>query len=140
MSIAEKIQAVVNDVLPEWTFVLDDWRGVDKLLTRKTLPAVFCIMPNAGRIEYRNDKLRHTQDVALAIAWKVVKDADGDDNDSAIEESVHVAGRLLQGFARSGYFAPFGVVNYTTFYEQLSSVVTGIVLQLTFEEESKCVY
>lgn len=140
MSIAEKIQAVVNSVLPSWSFVMDDYRGVDKLLTRAELPCVFLIMPNGGRLEYRNDRIRHTQDVALAIAFKVPKDANGEDNDGVIEECVNIAGQLLQGFARSGYFSAFGAVNYTTFYEQMSSIVSGIVLQLTFEEETKCVY
>ena len=66
----------------------------------KWIPVWWTPLMAVRSIEYRNDKLRHTQDVALAIAWKVVKDADGDDNDSAIEESVNIAGRLLQGFAR----------------------------------------
>lgn len=139
MSIAEKIHVVLSRTLPDWDIVFDDWRGVDKLLTKSTLPCVFVILPNGGRIEYRNGRMRHAQDIAMAFAVKVPKDANGADNDLRTEYCLNTAEMFLQAIANSGYFLPFGVVNYTTFYEQTSSIVSGVVLNLTLEDEAKCI-
>lgn len=139
MSIAEKIHVVLRRTLPDWGIVFDDWRGVDKLLTKAKLPCVFVILPNGGRVEYRNGRIRHSQDIAVAFAMKVPKDADGNDNDMRTEYCLDTAEVVLQAIANSGYFLPFGVVNYTTFYEQMSSIVSGVVLNLTLEDEVKCV-
>lgn len=139
MSIAEKIQAVVNDVLPDWGFVFGDYREVDKKLTKSKLPCVFVILPNEGRLEYRNGRMRHVQDIAVGFAMKVPKDANGTDNDLRTKYCLDTAEVFLPAVANSGYFLPFGVVNYRLFYEQTSSVVSGVALDLTLEEEVKCV-
>lgn len=139
MSIAEKIQAVLGSTLPDWGIVFDDWRGVDKRLTRSKLPCVFVILPNEGRLEYRNGRMRHVQDIAVVFAMKVPKDANGTDNDLRTKYCIDTAEVFLQAVANSGYFLPFGMVNYRLFYEQTSSVVSGVVLDLTLEEQVKCV-
>ena len=138
MSIAEKIKDVINTYFPTWGCIYDDWYSADTTLTKTSLPAFLVLMPNGGELELKNSKMYHTQNIAVAIVEREERDANGDDNDVRIEDTINVASQFIIALNQSGYFDKVSLVTYSTIYEQLSSIVTGVLLQLSLTDTGVC--
>jgi hypothetical protein len=65
----------------------------------------------------------------------VDKEADGRDNETVYNAMKTTARAFINALNASGFFKPIeGEVAYNVIYEQLSSIVTGVVLQLQLKE------
>lgn len=139
MSIDEKIKAVCDRVLPDMTYVFADWFDASRTVSKVPLPAVINILPVGGLLEVRNGRRRDVQNSAVAFVDKVPKDATGEDNARAYNRMKEAAFTFVRGLNESGWFEPLTEpVSYTVIYEQLTSIVTGVYLDIQLRELPQC--
>ncbi len=134
MSIDEKIREVAGNVLPEWTYVFDDWYGADKTIAKVQLPVCMEILPVGGMLAERNGMIRNAQNCAIAFLDKVIKDGDGDNQSEVYNRMLLAAERFIKGLNESGYFQPVENVQYYVIYEQTATILTGVYLDLSLVE------
>lgn len=134
MTIAEKIKAVVKEAFPEWTLIFGDWYEVDKQVNKQPLPAIVTILPNGGNIVTRNGRKYDTENNLIAFIDKVPKDASGEDNVEVYNRMKQAATWFIAAMNASGQFEPITSWSYTTIYEQLSDIVTGVMVQVQVTE------
>lgn len=138
-SIEEKIAEVAKATFPNYGYIFADWYDADTEVSRATLPAVISILPVSGSIEFRNGRTYDTENVAIAFVDKVKKDANGSDNAEAYNRMKQAAIRFINALNRSGYFEPVdGSQPYQVIYEQLSDIVTGVMMELQLKEKGRC--
>ncbi len=137
MTIEEKIGQLAADKFSDFSYMLEDWYDADMAVERLTLPAIICLLPVSGNIEYRNGRNYDTVNIALAFIKAVPRNANGEDNDKAFNEMKDAGRRFIAELNKSGFFEPIGgLINYYTIYEQLSSIVTGVYFELTLTAKS----
>ena len=139
MSIEEKIKRVCADVLPDMTYVFADWFDASRILENTPLPAVVNVLPVSGTMEVRNGKRRDIQNSAVAFVDKVPKDATGEDNARVYNRMKAVAFAFIEGVNKSGWFEPITEATpYTVIYMQMTSIVTGVYLDIQLREIPQC--
>ena len=135
MSIDDRIKEVCASELPEFSYVLENWYDADTAIDRVKLPAVICVLPVSGTLELHNGRSRDSESLQIAFVDKVPRNADGEDNAATYTCMKDAAVRFLRGVQRCGYFAPLsGRISYRVICEKLSSIVTGVCLELELEE------
>lgn len=134
MTIDEKIHAVANEVLPEWSYIFDDWYAADRDVSKHGLPAVIALLAFNGQVQVRNGQTRVAQNCSIAFIDKVSRDAKGEEKSEAYNRMLTAANQFVAALNKSGYFAPLDVVEYTVIYDQLSSIVTGVYIDITLVE------
>ena len=135
MSIDEKIREVAGNVLPEWTYIFDDWYGADRTIGKVQLPVVMEILPVGGMLTERNGMIRNAQNCAIAFLDKVIKDGDGNNQSEVYNRMLQAAETFIRGLNESGYFQPIQNVQYYVIYEQTATIVTGVYLDLSLVEK-----
>ncbi len=140
-SIEDKVREIAESKFPDYSYVFENWTGADEAVDKIDLPAIISILPVGGRLEFRNGRVRDRENCAIAFIDKVVRDADGDDNEEVYTAMKEVAGDFIQALNKSGYFEPIDdEVRYTTIYESMSTNVTGVFVELTLREQvGRCV-
>lgn len=134
MSIDGKIKEVCASELPEFSYVFENWYDADTALDRMALPAVICVLPVSGTMEIHNGRSRDAENLSIAFVDKVPRNANGEDNGATYNRMKAAAARFLRAIEGSGFFAPVGRVSYRVICEQLSTIVTGVCLELQLEE------
>lgn len=139
MSIDEKIKAVCADVLPDMTYVFADWFDASRIVSKTPLPAVVNILPVGGTMEVRNGRRRDIQNSAVAFIDKVPNDATGEDNAQVYNRMKEAAFTFIEGLNKSGWFEPITEATpYNVIYEQMTSIVTGVYLDIQLRELPSC--
>ena len=139
MTIDEKVREIADNVFPDWTFVFDDWYGADKTVSKVALPAIIELLPYSGNIAERNGMMRNSQNCSVAFLDRVTKDGDGGDQSEVYNRMEQAAEEFLRALNASGYFEPITDVLYYVIYEQMSTIVTGVYLDLTLvESKGRC--
>ncbi len=135
MSIENNIREIAAKEFQDYSYVFEDWNGASEVLDRVDLPAIICILPVGGNLTFKRGMVKDSEDVLLAFVDKVVRDADGSDNEEVYSKMKSVAASFVSAMNSSGVFEPVdGDVRYSTILEAGSSYFTGVFLELTVKE------
>lgn len=136
MTIEDKVRGIASEQFSEFSYVFEDWYTADKVVEKTALPAIIFILPVSGILQYgQHGRIRDAENCAIAFVDKVDKEADGRDNETVYNAMKTTARAFINALNASGFFKPIeGEVPYNVIYEQLSSIVTGVVLQLQLKE------
>ena len=136
MTIEDKVREIVGEYFSGFSFVFEDWNTADTKLDKVELPAIIMILPVSGVLQFgQHGRIKDAENTIVAFVDKVPKEADGRDNEVVYNEMKVAARAFVRRINESGYFNYIqGDVPYNTIIEQLSSIVTGVALQLQLKE------
>jgi hypothetical protein len=136
MTIEDKVREIVGEYFSGFSFVFEDWNTADTKLDKVELPAIIMVLPVSGVLQFgQHGRIKDAENTIVAFVDKVPKEADGRDNEVVYNEMKVAAREFVRRLNESGYFNYIqGDVPYNTIIEQLSSIVTGVALQLQLKE------
>lgn len=136
MTIEDKVREIVGEHFSGFSFVFEDWNTADTKLDKVELPAIIMVLPVSGVLQFgQHGRIKDAENTIVAFVDKVPKEADGRDNEVVYNEMKVAARAFVRRLNESGYFDYIqGDVPYNTIIEQLSSIVTGVALQLQLKE------
>ena len=136
MTIEDKVREIVGEYFSGFSFVFEDWNTADTKLDKVELPAIIMVLPVSGVLQFgQHGRIKDAENTIVAFVDKVPKEADGRDNEVVYNEMKGAARAFVRRLNESGYFNYIqGDVPYNTIIEQLSSIVTGVALQLQLKE------
>lgn len=136
MTIENKVREIVGEYFSGFSFVFEDWNTADTKLDKVELPAIIMVLPVSGVLQFgQHGRIKDAENTIVAFVDKVPKEADGRDNEVVYNEMKVAARAFVRRLNESGYFNYIqGDVPYNTIIEQLSSIVTGVALQLQLKE------
>lgn len=138
MTIDECIKTVAEEQFSAYTYVYNDWYDSDQAIDRNPLPAIVHLLPDDGAMYIRNGKIYDRENVTIAFLNKVARDASGDDQREVVDAMKTVAHEFVRALNDSGYFQPIEAWSYKVYYNQLSSIVTGVELTIALEDLGTC--
>ncbi len=136
MTIENKVREIVGEYFSGFSFIFEDWNTADTKLDKVELPAIIMVLPVSGVLQFgQHGRIKDAENTIVAFVDKVPKEADGRDNEVVYNEMKVAARAFVRRLNESGYFNYIqGDVPYNTIIEQLSSIVTGVALQLQLKE------
>jgi hypothetical protein len=140
MTIDEAIKKIAteDERFSQFTYIFDDWWDVDQAVSRAKLPAIAHILPIGGSMTMRNGRVYDRENVSVAFVDKVARDASGEDQRVVFERMKDAAKAFVRTANASGYFQSVIAWNYDVIYNQLASIVTGVMLTLEIEDNGSC--
>jgi hypothetical protein len=140
MTIDEAIKKIAteDEQFSQFTYIFDDWWDVDQAVSRAKLPAIAHILPIGGSMTMRNGRVYDRENVSIAFVDKVARDASGEDQRVVFERMKDAAKAFVRTANTSGYFQSVVAWNYDVIYNQLASIVTGVMLTLEIEDNGLC--
>ena len=140
MTIDEAIKKIAteDEQFSQFTYIFDDWWDVDQAVNRAKLPAIAHILPIGGSMTMRNGRVYDRENVSVAFVDKVARDASGEDQRVVFERMKDAAKAFVRTANASGYFQSVIAWNYDVIYNQLASIVTGVMLTLEIEDNGSC--
>ena len=138
MTIDQAIKEIAQKHFPQYTYIFDDWWDVDQAVSRAKLPAIAHILPIGGSMTARNGRIYDREFVSVAFVDKVARDASGEDQRKVFERMKETAKDFIRIANQSGQFQSVVAWNYDVIYNQLASIVTGIMLTLEIEDNGTC--
>jgi hypothetical protein len=140
MTIDEAIKKIAteDEQFSQFTYIFDDWWDVDQAVSRAKLPAIAHILPIGGSMTMRNGRVYDRENVSVAFVDKVARDASGEDQRVVFERMKDAAKAFVRTANTSGYFQSVIAWNYDVIYNQLASIVTGVMLTLEIEDNGQC--
>jgi hypothetical protein len=140
MTIDEAIKKIAteDEQFSQFTYIFDDWWDVDQAVSRAKLPAIAHILPIGGSMTMRNGRVYDRENVSVAFVDKVARDASGEDQRVVFERMKDAAKAFVRTANASGYFQSVIAWNYDVIYNQLASIVTGVMLTLEIEDNGAC--
>jgi hypothetical protein len=140
MTIDEAIKKIAteDEQFSQFTYSFDDWWDVDQAVSRAKLPAIAHILPIGGSMTMRNGRVYDRENVSVAFVDKVARDASGEDQRVVFERMKDAAKAFVRTANTSGYFQSVIAWNYDVIYNQLASIVTGVMLTLEIEDNGSC--
>lgn len=140
MTIDEAIKKIAteDEQFSQFTYIFDDWWDVDQAVSRAALPAIAHILPIGGSMTMRNGRVYDRENVSVAFVDKVTRDASGEDQRVVFERMKDAAKAFVRTANTSGYFQSVIAWNYDVIYNQLASIVTGVMLTLEIEDNGSC--
>ena len=138
MTIDEGIKRIAEEHFQGFSYIFDDWYDIDQAVDRTPLPCIAHVLPIGGTMTLRNGRLYDRESVTVAFLDKVTRDANGSDQREVYERMKDVAIRFVRTMNASGYFLSVDVWSYNVIYNQLSSIVTGVMLTLDVEGIGLC--
>lgn len=140
MTIDEAIKKIAteDEQFSQFTYIFDDWWDVDQAVSRAALPAIAHILPIGGSMTMRNGRVYDRENVSVAFVDKVARDASGEDQRVVFERMKDAAKAFVRTANTSGYFQSVIAWNYDVIYNQLASIVTGVMLTLEIEDNGSC--
>lgn len=134
-SVEGKLKDIANEKFPEMSWVFDDWKSIDRKLSKLPLPAIVCVMPVSGTLTFKNGRVKDKPNCYLVFLDKVQKDADGDDNEEVYTRMKDEAVRFVKELNKSGQFEQIdGEIPYDVISEGMSDVLTGVGIPLSIKE------
>lgn len=135
MSIESKIREIAEEKFAFFSYVFEDWNGAAEQIDRVSLPAIVCILPVGGYLNFSRGLVKDREDCILAFVDKVSRDANGEDNEQVYSLMKEKAAGFITALNESHYFEPIdGNVKYTTILESASAYFTGVFVELTLKE------
>ena len=90
------------------------------------------------RINERTGRIYDREFVSVAFVDKVARDASGEDQRKVFERMKDTAKEFIRIANASGHFQWVVSWNYDVIYNQLASIVTGVMLTLEIEGHGQC--
>lgn len=135
MSIEDKIREIAETHFSDYSYVFEDWNGASVVVDKVPLPAIVCLLPVSGYMEYNRGLIKDCENLAIAFIDKVVRDANGYDNEGVYTRMKQTAARFIKAMNDSRYFEPFGgKIKYHTIYESASAYFTGVFVELDVKD------
>lgn len=135
MGIENKIREIAKEKFPSFSYVFEDWNGAAEQIDRISLPAIVCVLPVGGHLQFSRGTVKDREDCMLAFVDKVTRDANGEDNEKVYSAMKKSAASFITAMNESHYFEPIdGSVKYTTILESASAYFTGVFVELTLKE------
>ena len=117
-TVESKLKEIVEKKFSGVSYVFDDWKAIDRKLSKVSLPAIICVMPISGVFTFNHGRVKDKPNCYIVFMDKVPKDADGDEN-------------------KSGYFeAVEGDIPYDVITEKMSDILSGIGVPLSLKESA----
>lgn len=140
MTIDEAIKKIAteDEQFSQYTYIFDDWWDIDQSVSRAALPAIAHILPIGGVMRLHNGRIYDREYVSVAFIDKVTRDASGDDQRVVFERMKDAAMAFIRACNNSGYFQGVYSWSYDVIYNQLASIVTGVMLTLEVEDNGTC--
>ena len=140
MTIDQAIKDICENHFPQFSYIFDDWWDVDQAVSRAKLPAIAHILPIGGtmRVHERTGRIYDREFVSVAFVEKVTRDASGEDQRKVFERMKETAKEFIRIANASGHFQSVVSWNYDVIYNQLASIVTGVMLTLEIEDNGSC--
>ena len=138
MTIDQAIKDICENHFPQFSYIFDDWWDVDQAVSRAKLPAIAHILPIGGSMTARNGRIYDRESVSVAFVDKVARDASGEDQRAVFERMKETAKEFIRIANASGHFQWVVSWNYDVIYNQLASIVTGVMLTLEIEDNGSC--
>ena len=140
MTIDQAIKDICEKHFPQFSYIFDDWWDVDQAVSRAKLPAIAHILPIGGtmRVHQRTGRIYDREFVSVAFVDKVVRDASGEDQRAVFERMKGTAKEFIRIANASGHFQSVTAWSYDVIYNQLASIVTGVMLTLEIEDNGSC--
>lgn len=138
MTIDEKIKEIATTYFTTYSYVFNDWYDIDQAVSRTALPCIAHVLPINGTLRMHNGKVYDRETVNIAFLNKVERDADGDAQREVYEAMKETAISFVDYMNESGYFGNVTTVSYDVIYNQLASIVTGVMLTLDVEDTGTC--
>ena len=137
MSIEDKIREIAEREFKGYSYVFEDWNGAAEVVDRVSLPAIICLLPSSGYFDIARGKVKDSEDMSIAFVDKVVRDANGDDNEEVYTRMKRTAGKFIDAMNKSRYFEPIeGKIRYQTILESASAYFTGVFVELNVKEST----
>jgi len=140
MTIDQAIKDICEKHFPQFSYIFDDWWDVDQAVSRAKLPAIAHILPIGGsmRVNERTGRIYDREFVSVAFVDKVPRDASGEDQRKVFERMKETAKEFIRIANNSNHFQSVTAWNYDVVYNQLASIVTGVMLTLEIEDNGSC--
>lgn len=132
------IESILKQIAEEhfkgYSYVFDNWLDADAKLEHLDYPAIVCVMPVSGRTNFRNGRVYDTENIALAFLDLAPRGAEGEDNEEVYSRMKVAGARFIDCVNKTRVFEPIDNVTYDVICEGLSTVVSGIMYQLTITQ------
>ena len=139
MTIDQAIKEIAtSEEFKQFSYIFDDWWDVDQAVSRAKLPAIAHILPIGGTMRIQNGRFYDKEYVSIAFVDKVARDASGEDQRAVFERMKQAAMDFIRACNASNHFQWVTAWNYDVIYNQLASIVTGVMLTLEIEGHGQC--
>ena len=140
MTIDQAIKDICEKNFPQFSYIFDDWWDVDQSVSRAKLPAIAHILPIGGvmRVHPTTGRIYDREFVSVAFIDKVARDASGEDQRKVFERMKDAAKDFIRVANKSGHFQSVTAWDYGVVYNQMASIVTGVMLSITIEDNGSC--
>jgi len=138
MTIDEAIKDICGKHFPQYTYIFDDEFNIDQAISREKLPAIAHVLPIGGTMVMRNGRIYDRENIYIGFVDKVTRDASGDDQRKVFERMKDAAKDFIRITNKSGHFKSVTAWDYGVVYNQMASIVTGVMLSITIEDNGTC--
>ena len=134
----ETIEALIRQTAAEqfadFSYVFENWEDADAKLEKIQYPAIVCVLPTGGSVSMRTGRVFDTEYIALAFLDLAPMGAEGEDNEVIYTRMKQEGIRFIKALNNSRKIEPIHDAQYDTICEQLATVVTGVIFQLTIRQ------
>jgi len=134
MTIDERAINLLKATFPDWSVATEDWFNADRAIEKLKPPFIVYILPTGGQMTKRNGRIHDHEDVSVAFLTHVPRGANGMDNIICYNRMKDAAQAFINAINADDFFFPVESWNYTTIYEELADITTGVLLTLTLHE------
>ena len=138
MTIDQAIKEIAKKHFPQYTYIFDDEFNIDQAVSREKLPAIAHVLPIGGTMAMRNGRIYDRESIYIGFVDKVTRDASGDDQRAVFERMKDAAKDFIREANKSGHFQSVTAWDYGVVYNQMASIVTGVMLSITIEDNGTC--
>ena len=133
-SIENKLREIAEKQFGGYSYIFEDWNGAAEVATKVEVPAIICLLPTGGFLDFSRGRVKDSEDIAIAFVDKASRDADGNDNEKVYSRMKDTASRFVEAMNKSHYFEPIEHVSYKTILESASSYFTGVFVEMKIKE------
>lgn len=134
----ETIEALIRQTAEEqftdFSYVFENWEDADAKLEKIQYPAIVCVLPTGGSVSMRTGRVYDTEYIAIAFLDLAPIGAEGEENEAIYSRMKQEGIRFIEALNQSGKVEPITDAAYDTICEQLATVVTGVMFQLTVKQ------
>lgn len=134
-TIEQTLKEIAEVQFEGFSYVFENWEDADTKLEKIEYPAIVSILPSGGLIQFKNGKAYDTEYIALAFLDKAPRGAEGEDNADIYTRMKAEGSRFIKTLNDTRLFTPLTSVQYQTICERMATIVTGVMFQITLEQQ-----
>lgn len=134
-TIESVIKTIAESSFPSFTYVFDNWTDADTKMDVLPYPAIVAVMPVSGEVRMHNGRFYDAEYMGLAFLDKAPRNAEGEDNATVYNRMKAEAVRFVAALNATRKFAPIENVQYDIICERMGTIASGVMLQLTIEQQ-----